>query len=223
MSRRVARIDYRVLHNSGDKVAKSDSYLSDSDPSDEFEIESLEDTHTNDQRNIETSEDILALSSLFETTTLEDSYIAGSKMMTEQDLEPIIKEVVVSQEAIAADIDDFIEETFFDDTDSSELDAVIRKIENFRTSYREKHFELKRSAGDLYDGMFGEQYDLRLNKIKEFILSAKDIKRKLKHVEIKIRDDMKSSKLRSCTFLIQEINKSMEILNTYLTLFSDNI
>ena len=85
-----------------------------------------------------------------------------------QDLQLISSEEIMSHEQIDAlsieeltipdDISDFIDENQVEDMlDASETDSKISKLEEFRTSYRRNHNELKILSGISYENLYGKK------------------------------------------------------------------
>ena len=201
--RRTKRIDYAVLHKTGEKVAKLSNI---EDPNSDSEIDSTGSISSidsessgvtfHDANSSKVDQNIIELTSLFESTT----------MTTKAEVVVLTKSNSVLQQTIADDIDDYIEENPSDFADIDEVDEIIKKMEEYRTSYRSCHNELKQQACDFYEEMFEKDYTVRLRAIKSYILLAKNTKKKLKADETALEVVDKSSKRRSCNFLITEIN-----------------
>ena len=144
MRRRGERIDYSILHKTGARVHKSsDSSTSDSGESEQDLLTSCCSTVIT-----ETSiEEVLELSSLFGSISFDEKKkndLQSIKVMsTKEEVEIICKDIAVAQQTIADDINDYIGENTLIEADVDELDDIIRKIEELRTSYRTKHNELK--------------------------------------------------------------------------------
>ena len=204
MRRRGERIDYSILHKTGARVHKSsDSSTSDSGESEQDLLTSCCSTVIT-----ETSiEEVLELSSLFGSISFDEKKkndLQSIKVMsTKEEVEIICKDIAVAQQTIADDINDYIGENALIEADVDELDDIIRKIEELRTSYRTKHNELKVLANVFCKEMFEETCNEVLVSIKNYIVYAKDLKRKIKNKYTKKEQLVKISK---CNFLINEVS-----------------
>ncbi|MCH2406264.1 MAG: hypothetical protein MK200_08745, partial [Nitrosopumilus sp.] len=132
------------------------------------------------------------------------------RMTTKEDIIAAAKDVHISQLTIAADIDDCMEENAVHDVEDSDIDSIIAKLEDFRTSYRMKHNELRLLAGTSYDDMFGEVFNETLQKVKNYILNLKHKRKLFRKSDALAEANEKISKRRSFDFLFKEINNTLE-------------
>ena len=113
--RSTVRLDYKILHTTGERVAKSD----------------VEDTERSE-------------------VNLLGSVFSGQKIMDSLD------QLSILEATLADDITDFLEENQIDDDDSysvSDVEALITKSEENRSSYRKMHKELLALMGDMLRNM----------------------------------------------------------------------
>ena len=127
------------------------------------------------------------------------------------DMTDRVSHVAAQQEALSEDIGDYLDENPIDDISQNvgDLDAVIVRIEEFRSSYRSLHKELKAVMGD--DESYSEKYDDRfqsmLSDMKDFIKSAKDARKAARNNEESELMSEKSSKSSSAKLLMIDSNR----------------
>ncbi len=118
---------------------------------------------------------------------------------------------------MADDIDDYVDENPVAEISSSieDLDAAIKGAENFRSIYRTKHKELAKLCADQeYKDEFSTEYELRIETIKKYIVSAKENRKLLRNDEDMARVAVDNTKVRKLKFLVSEVKNAMSRLET---------
>ena len=130
--------------------------------------------------------------------------------------------VELTQKALGADIDDFIEEYSASDCETvEEVNNCVSRAEDLRSVYRLKHSEYSKICEDYENSEQKTDYEMRIASVKRYLKKLKDRKKFLKD-----EDTMRESEVQEKTskFLIKEIHKNLSELSIeldYITEFND--
>ena len=159
------RLDYKLLHTTSEKVEKRES--------------------TGVLRPVSEP-----------GTTMSDSETAndGDKLLQMSDNQ--LNQLLIKETTLSYDIKDYIEENPVDCLHDSvnDLDVAIRRVEDFRTTYRGKHVELCTIMGEQYDVKSGKLNQNMMGTIKNYILQAKRIRKMIRESEVLEKQDEKLTK-----------------------------
>ena len=114
-----------------------------------------------------------------------------------------ITDLQVDSMVIIEEVKDVIAENFFHQLTTSELDAVINKLETLRQQLRRRSLQI---------GTTDLPINETITSIKEYIMAAKDFKSKARLREEKSKGDVSQQEQRSIIFLIDHIGRQMEEL-----------
>ena len=201
--RRSKRLDYKQLSETGERVEK------------EVEVD------TQKEEVPEQGKEVAELSNLLRSISISENL---QVMSSEADMKEKIDALTIDESTIAEDIEDYIDENEVDvSTCIAEIDVKINKMEEFRTSYRKKHKELKLILGSKYEDLYSGNYDRKLSSVKEYIKRANHFKKEM--IERKSNADSKiqASKVRSKTFLYEETEKTIRDLNGKFNVSFENM
>ena len=201
--RRSKRLDYKQLSETRERVEK--------------EVEA----DTQKEEVPEQGEDVAELSNLLRSISISENLHV---MSSEADMKEKIDALTIDESTIAEDIEDYIDENEVDvSTCIAEIDVKINKMEEFRTSYRKKHKELKLILGSKYEDLYSGNYDRKLSSVKEYIKRVNHFKKEM--IERKSNADSKiqASKVRSKTFLYEETEKTIRDLNGKFNVSFENM
>lgn len=174
------RLDYQVLSDSGEKV-----YL--------------------EVQREQSDESIKGLSQMVKSLSLNDIGMAESTSVSNNLTDLIIKESV-----LADDITDFLDENPVDSdsTSAEEIDVLIAKMEQFRTSYRTQHKELEFVLKEEYDKKYGKQFTQIVATMKVYIQQLKSVRKIIREKQSMCYEDASRSKERAMSFQVDEILRS---------------
>ena len=124
--------------------------------------------------------------------------IHENKMADDQRLE-------IEIDVLCSDIVDIIDENPIAESSSQEeVDNVVVRLEELRSTFKLKNNELKRSKPDNYANDYDESYQKTLSIIKDYIKSSKEFKTKLSVAEMKIKVEEVIHKEISIMFLSED-------------------
>ena len=96
-------------------------------------------------------------------------------------------------------------------------------MEEFRTSYRKKHKELKLILGSKYGEAYGDDYDRKLRSVKEYIKKANHFKKEMIGRKSNADSKIQASKVRSKIFLYEEVETTIRDLNGKFNVSFENM
>ena len=203
--RNTKRLDYRVLHNTGDKVYKEEgeafSSVS-STPTKSSEEDSAETT-------LDQSEDYHDVDEPFSDVLSDLSVRLENIAMG--DAERV--KLVSVQEALCEDIEDYIEENEFNDQSAiADIDSSITKIEEMRSKYRAVHKDIKTFDPGVYEAELKTTYEKTMTSIKNYLSTVKLIKSNIRKYE----SDRNSQAEKNYNAKIQEEDESKNDTSEFL-------
>ena len=102
--------------------------------------------------------------------------------------EVILKALYIKLQSISDNIINFREENQLDESDISDVDVIVSKAENHRSKYRTTYLQIQASVPDLEQKEEGILYQKVINQIKLFILTNKNLWKKIRTLEGKAKD-----------------------------------
>ena len=187
------RIDYKELHLTGEKVEKPIEDL----------VSSLKDLKMTDHED--PSEKIDAV-----LKTNQKLHIMPAE------LDNTSQKLYIQIQSLADDIDDFIEENSIEEIEDSmsDLDLVIKRIEEMRSQYRAKHKELS-----ALDPRYGDNQDYtdRLLLMKKYMFTGKDARQRVRRMEESGKQDEKEVKRAAFSFIIDDARRMIVNLKAEMT------
>ena len=127
------------------------------------------------------------------------------------------QQLKIEEAVLREDIDDLIDENEVDKRELSELEIITQRIEQYRTTFRGKHHELKHYLENDYETEYKKLYEDTLSKIKLYIKELKDCKAKEKMVETKCLKIAEYQKDKSTLFKIEEALRNITLLESEFT------
>ena len=127
----------------------------------------------------------------------------------------LLKQLVSHIDALSGDIADFIDENPITHVSLTvaDLDAMISKIEEYRSVYRVKHRELEHSVGnDDYSIRFLPDYTRTLREIKSYIVDVKGKRNAQRLDQDLARNDVAMQQAKKLEFLRSEADRQISHL-----------
>ena len=150
--------------------------------------------------------EVSELSLLFGNCSIHDN-----KMADDQRLE-------IEIDVLCSDIADIIDENPIAESSSQEeVDNVVIRLEELRSTFKLKNNELKRSKPDDYANDYDRSYQKTLSIIKDYIKSSKEFKTKLSVAEMKIKVEEVIHKEKSIKFLAEDTIRRISELESLYT------
>ena len=124
-------------------------------------------------------------------------------------------QLAVEESTISEDIDDFLGENEVEDVgdELSDYDALAKRAEMFRSSYRNLHKQLQTVMAEAYEPKYEPAYSNKLKSIKEYINSLKHYKRKLQE---SAKNEQSTSTKAKYDFLKKQFDSMYKELTDYL-------
>ena len=144
-----------------------------------------------------------------EQTVMQDAEI---QRMDQNDV--IITQLIGHTDALADDIEDFMEENPVEEiaTSVEDLDSTVNKIEELRSKYRSQHKELQMYFAESYEEKFRSKCAHTLTQIKYYIKDAKCIRRKLRVGEELDKNKLTLAREKKLEFLVGEVHRTIASL-----------
>ena len=222
--RNIRRIDYKTLHETGEKVDKEQTNL----------------VATYQEVVLENKCEKSPISNLsIQLSNLTFDNMSESK---KQDIDAVDLQVkpslnerdseIINLESkfltLLEEIDDHIDENPINKLTVSieDIDSSVDKVERLRSQQRAVNREIARKlTSEEYKIQFGEKYELAMTNIKEYIIHAKERKNEIRHSEkdsLQVDNSSKarkaaeedSQKKRSAEFLVNEVHRLTSELST---------
>ena len=121
-------------------------------------------------------------------------------------------------DALTADIYDFVEEHSIDDIRENvhDIDKVIARAEDLRSSYRGLHNDLKRLLPDEYEEKYGQERQKIVDLIRHYIRVAQEARRKIRGEENVKKVNEEARKSHSLILMINDCNRIItELLSEF--------
>ena len=224
------RLDYQVLHSTGEKIEKKVN--TQEDQSQESPPETLDqslssafcslsiteatssESDSEDQVNEE-----LRFQLEFNQNQVQDRQFPNSDVMD------VSADLLAEELAIAEDIDDFMEENIVKEIGNNvnDHDLICRQIEESRTTYRTKHNKLKSSVeAQEYKLKYEKAYLERIESIKTYIKAVKAQRKNLRDGEDMKAQDVSKAKADKFKFIEKEIRDSITRLENVFNINEDD-
>ena len=129
-------------------------------------------------------------------------------------------QLAIQESTISDDIDDYVSENPIEDDASSymdmyELEKLVTRAEELRTSFRMKHKELLHEMGqEPYAQKYGVQRDEKIKLLKDYIMKVKAACKTIKSKARAVDDGKKSREADAFRFLFDDIARSIVDLET---------
>ncbi len=133
--------------------------------------------------------------------------------------------VTSQHEALTADVYDFVDEHPIQDIceNVNDIDKVIARAEDLRSSYRGVHNDLKRLLPDEYEETYGQTCSKVLDLIKHYIRHAQDARRKVRGAENVKKVNEEARKSQSLSFILNDCHRIIAELDAEFDVDMDNL
>ena len=131
------RIDYKKLSETGEKVPVED-------------------------QNQE-AEEVAELSRLLRSVSISEEDLSSQEIQENNMEKQKIDSLKINESTVAEDVDDFTDENEINQSSNlEEIDAMVNKMEQLRSSHRHLHIELKTLLQESYGDQYGSAYEYKL-------------------------------------------------------------
>ena len=239
------RLDYQVLHSTGDRVKKEVDTVEGQSPQESpSPVEALEEGRSPQESPVKALDEALkklTLNSVSDHVVVSNTeapatpsglldHVFDEELIQDQvqiieepnqDIMAVSPEILAEELTLAEDIDDFQEENEVKEIGKNvgDHDLICRQIEELRTAYRTKHNQMKSSLDpDEYKEKYEAAYKGRIEKIKQFIKAVKAQRQSLRQGEDRKAENESEAKATKFMFIEKEIRESITRLDSIFTI-----
>ena len=221
--RRTHRIDYQVLHSTGERrpvnppnLVTSTLDVDNCDSDQESNKSTIEKTFAVYQSLYEDddkldfssdSPDITNLSSLVQTLSLQDTTMDKERL----------KQLSIEQNVISSDLDDIATENDIEEMAGDEVNNITTKVNTLRTRFKTIHSELQLLTSDRYEEQYLKTFDRTILSVKAIMKRSNSRLKNLRHQDEFKQNTRQEKSINTQRFLMKEVTCTLKSLYTIFT------